>query len=226
MRFVRNLATMIASLGLLVCLARPAPAASVTLADLIANGGTVTSGDKVFSNFMYSSTGSMPSAHLINVIPITQGGTFGIEFQGGFNSTAGMSPSDALIKFTVTSGAGDITGAIMRGNPLVVGAPPNGSISVTETFLPELTNTKLSIFDIQPGNVSQSMDSTTFNHPVHALNVQKDILGTAVEGSVATLSFIDQLFPQDTQSVPEPASLMLVGIGALGLFGYKRFRTR
>jgi len=223
MHILRNLATVVASIGLLACLAQPASADPVTLADLITSGGTVTSGDKVFSNFMYSSTGSMPDAHLVNVIPISQGGSFGIEFQGGFNATANMSPSDALIKFTVTSGGADITGAIMQGNPLVVGKSPNGSMSVSETFLPQLTNTKLSIFDIEPGNNTQMVDSTSFKTPVQSLNVQKDILGTAGQGSVATLSFIDRLFPQG-QTVPEPASLMLVGLGALGLLGYKRCR--
>ncbi len=225
MHRVRNLATLVASLALLACLPRPAPAAPVTLADLIMNGGTISSGDKTFSNFMYSSTGSMPNANLVNVIPISSSGAFGIEFQGGFNATSAMSPSDALIKFTVTSNGSNITGAMMSGNPAVLGKTPNGTISVTESFLPQLTNTQLSIFDVEPGKSIKMTDSTTFKQSVHSLNVEKDIMATAASGSAATLSFIDQLFPQG-HTVPEPASLMLVGIGALGLFGYRRFATR
>jgi hypothetical protein len=224
MRRLRNAALAVAALTLLACLAQPASAAPVTLMDLITNGGTIQSGDKTFSNFMYSSTGSMPSASLVNVIPISQGGAFGIRFQGGFNGA--IPASDALITFTVTSGGADITGAIMQGNPAVAGQPAIGAVTVTETFLPELTNTTLGIFDVEPGHSLKTTDSVTFAKSVHSLNVQKDIFALAGEGSTATISLIDQLFPQGRQSVPEPASLMLVGIGSLGLLGYKRLRAR
>jgi len=223
MKLASKVAMAVGSVGLLACLAAPVAAAPVTLASLISGGGTVVSGDKTFSNFMYSSTGSMPDATLVNVIPISQGGVFGIEFQGGFNAIPSMSPSDALIKYTVTSSGAPITGAIMQGNPNVKGSSPNGSLTVTETFLPQQTSAKLKIFDVEPGSNIQLSDSVTFGTPVQALNIQKDIFGTAGANNVADLSFVDQLFPQGGHTTtPEPASLMLLGIGALGLLGYRR----
>jgi len=224
---------VVASIGLLVCSAQRV-AAATTLQDLITSGGTIVSGDKTFSNFMYASTGSMPSASLVTVVPVTINGNFGIEFQGGFNGTSAMSPSDALIKYTVTSSGAPITGAIMQGNPNVKGSNPNGTLSVTETFLPQQTNTKLQIFDIEPGSDLKNSDSVTFANSVQSLNVQKDILASvpalnpdgSPNNSIADISFIDQLFPQGgNHSTPEPASLTLLGIGALGLLGYRRFRS-
>ena len=44
---------------------------SYVLADLINDDGTVTVGDKLFSDFTYAFTGDMPDASGINVIEIT-----------------------------------------------------------------------------------------------------------------------------------------------------------
>jgi len=216
---------MVVAVGLLACFAQPAAADTVTLASLI-GGGSITSGDKTFSNFMYSTTGTgMPAATDVNVSSITEFGAFGIRISGAFHATGGLA-SDALLMYTVTSQGNDITGAIMHGNPNVKG-PDGGTMSVTETFQQSPTN-KIKIFDIEPGNNILLTDQTTFNTPEHSIVVEKDIMGLSnAVGSTADLSFIDQLFPQGGHgTTPEPASLMLLGIGALGLLGYRRYSAR
>jgi hypothetical protein len=61
---------LLALLGSALIFAAPAAhAASVTLGSLIDNGGTITDGDKVFSDFSYVPTGAAPSADDIAVIP-------------------------------------------------------------------------------------------------------------------------------------------------------------
>jgi len=222
---VRPLAHL--TLGALICctlgMADSAKAQVFKLSDLIANNGTITNGDKVFSNFAYLATGDMPLAAGVNVVPITVAGNLGIQFQGGFTDLSGGGSSDALITYvvTVTDGIHLISDAHIDGNPAVVGG--TGALSITESFTPDAPNT-MSIFDIEPG-ATQVSDSTIFAVGHTSLHVQKDILGVAGTG-LATLSFVNQTYSQT--SVPEPGSMaLLMGLGVTGTtFAYARLRRK
>src|SRR5262249_26345206 len=80
-------------------MASRASAASALLSDLL-DGGTITQGDKVFSNFRYTASGDMPAADHITITGIGTGvGTdyFGIEITGAFHDLEGDGASDASI---------------------------------------------------------------------------------------------------------------------------------
>jgi hypothetical protein len=194
-------------------------AAVMPLSDLIA-GGTITSGDKVFSDFTYVASGDMPSAAGINVLTI-QGaeGDYGMRFQGPFQDRAGGDPSDALITFNVSVAPGssmEINGATMIANPAVFAGPGFGN--VVETFAPAVENQSLIVYDFGDGDIDL-VDSELFAQTFKTLPVQKDIIlhATGAAGAV-TMSFIDQTFSQ----VPEPSSLLLVLSGLIGLAGLRR----
>ena len=196
-----------------------APARAEFISELIRTGGTITVGDKLFSDFSYLATGDMPTAAGVNVIGITDAdGNFGLRFQGGFVDLPGGGASDALIGFkvTVTDPNLFITDAHLAGNPSVLGG--TGAISVTETFLP--TNSNSMVIGAIGGGSTVLTASTVFATPVNVLFVQKDILAFAGTGLPA-LSFIDQTF---SQSVPEPSSVALLMIGGVGAFGVARRR--
>lgn len=199
-----------------------ANAASVSLDTLIA-GGTLTSGDKTLSDVSYTAVGNMPDASDIMVTTISAGDDYGFRFNGGFFDIGGdNTASDAFIEFTVTVDAPnmEIIGAVLQGNPSVAGTG-NGVAQITETFLPTVTDAQLDIYDLQPGEFL-GLDSVTFANGHTSLTVQKDILLDAAEGSIATLSFFDQIFVQ--QQVPEPASAGLFAFGFLGLLAKRRRR--
>jgi hypothetical protein len=229
----------LAALLLLTCVspwAAPCSAATIigtpVVFSTLANvpGATIVVGDKTFSSFTYTTTGDMPPAPLVNVIPITDNaGNFGIRFQGAFIDTTGaVGGSDALITYNVTADASHlISDAHLEGNPSRLG--PLGSMSVTETFLPLGANGQftMKIYDDQNVNPPKLVDNTVFTTPVKTLSVQKDILGLAkvnpnspdLPGTV-TLSFVDQSFSQIV--IPEPATMALLFAGTFGFVLMRR----
>jgi hypothetical protein len=222
-----------AALLLLLGSVSPAAASTITcnesfLLSSLLDGGSITVGDKLFDQFTYLSTGDMPDADNVNVAPIQDSdGNFGLRFQGGFldvfdgdpndPSDAG-NPSDALIGYRVTvlDPAFLISDVRLAGNPVVIGPPgaTSGLIGVSETFLPD-DLLILAIFDIEPGNSNQLVDSALLTTPLRTLHVQKDIIAFAdAQGSAATLSFVDQTFSQVVVPEPSTISLLVLGLGA------------
>jgi hypothetical protein len=200
-----------------VVLPGPAP---TTLDTLLVPGATYTVGDKQFSDFTYSYTGTNPDASGVNVIPIQDmDGNFGIRLQGGFVDLPGGGSSDSTVTFNVT--ALDlsllISDAHLAANVALVGP---GSASVTETFQPVFPNTLLMVFDT-PGSTMLT-DSAIFPGAVRTLPVQKHIRlsSEATSGpGFASMSFVDQTFSQ----IPEPSTLSLVGLVGFALaFRFRR----
>jgi hypothetical protein len=191
----------------------------VILNTLLVPNATITVGDKVFGGFTYNFTGDMPSAPLVNVIPILDdsNGNIGLRFQGAFidlPSTVGG--SDSLINYTVTTNDANflISDAHLQGNLVKLGNV--GSISVTETFFPLGQNGQYTMKIFSDETATQLFDSTVFAPPVKTLNVQKDIQAIAIVGTQSVVgSFVDQLFSQ-TQ-IPEPATGLLLLSGLAGI---------
>jgi len=210
---------------------------AVKLSTLVNNpAAEVVAGDKKFTGFSYLFTGDMPGPDGVNVVPILDDlddadpttGNYGIEFQGAFmDLVSSAGGSDALIKYMVevTDPLYLISDAHLAGNPHLIGE--NGSISVTETFLPLGQNGEytMAIYDDEIHPTPKLVDWTYFNPPVRKLNVQKDILaravvGTGTNGNTATLSFVDQTYSQIR--IPEATTLTLAFISLVSLAGYRR----
>jgi hypothetical protein len=211
------------------------PTRADILADLIASGGSLTVGDKVFSNFGYTgNTGNFPDPTGITVNPIPPSGTdaqgnFGIRFGLGAFSPPGVT-TDFLITYTVTSLGAGIIDVHLDSNLAITGTPgpqdhPFGSI--VETIATEPGPGGLHLAQISNGvtPTTSSLHATAGfvpPGPYQSLFVTKDVLlfstgvpGTAEQDAITNVSFIDQSFSQ----VPEPGSLMLLGLSGLGLVG-------
>ncbi|TPW12565.1 MAG: hypothetical protein FD130_1735 [Halothiobacillaceae bacterium] len=196
-----SLALLFIAVGLV---SAPVGAVPIKLSDLIANQGSITVGDKLFSDFTFSLSGQAPytpsGASGINVDGIVIGGNNGLRFSGGMHAGPG-GDVDLLIGYTVTVLDPNywISGIVLRFNGSVTG---DGFTNVTETV---------------SNGVNIVGQATVVNAP--PVDVVKDIYLSGGQNGTATISFIDQAVIQTR--VPEPTTLVLLGLGLLA-FGASR----
>jgi len=193
------------------------PAHATLIGDLGSGEQTITTGDKVFSNFTcnFTGTNSLGSCDTLNVVSATdQFGNFGISLQLNANATSDGSTTslgDYRITYDVTSTAGaTITDIHMTFNGSFVGA---GSTEVTETVRNSQQTIvgQISVTN-PPLNLESAADVT--GGPYSVLHVLKDIQFGVATGSAgqASISEIGQYVSQ----IPEPATMALFGLAAMG----------
>jgi hypothetical protein len=208
-----------------------------SLSDLATTHGSLTIGDKTFTNFTFVASGltSFDASGIQVTASIDPtSGIYFLTYSGNmsFLSTT-VSSADLALGYTVTAAAGKIdyidqqyTGrAFGNGGILLVDETVNaGAGTLAESHLS-------SPFDTSdfPGSEETLEGDNLFpkNGPETSLNVTKDItLGLASEnpnGGAVTISVVSQSFHQ-TQ-VPEASSTVLLALG-LALVGLVTFRQR
>jgi hypothetical protein len=220
-----SLGSLLRTAGALAMFGISLPAA--TLDSLITTGGTLTLGDKVFSNFGYVVTGTdMPTAANVEVLTVTLAGNFGLRFQGLFHANPGNnSGNTALISYTVSviGGAPIISDVHLDGDPLVTGG--DGHASVTGTVSDPgsalvVVTPLLRIFDNTTNGVDtfQYNDARLTNGLFSSLDIQ-NLISASSSGAntIAEITHFEQTFSQ----VPEPGTIGLVLVG-LGLVARRR----
>jgi len=201
-----------------------------TLDALLPAGNFTTVGPEpdTFSHFTYDPHGSPPAAGLISVSelhvslvgpPRTEDG---IRFTGAFSVGVAPAMADYTITYTVTAPSGlFFTDAYLRATMGV--AQGTGIVDIVETLTPNVGNpVTLEVFKTL--TTEKISDELFFGPGVTSITVSKDI--SLVGGtSGATVSVIDQGF-SSSNSVPEPTSIALLGIGLTGFLAIRRLFKR
>jgi hypothetical protein len=188
------------------------------------NGNSFTYGNLTFSNFSYHPNNLAPLPANVTVSGFTDVlGNQGITFGGAWTPTGGINPTDFRLTYQVsTSDPHGLTDVHMLANPTVTPDGATGAAIITETVsgvnpvAPSLGT--MQVYSINNGGGTTTLDHNvlTFGSAYQSLLIQKDILLNNGTGA-ASVSFIDQTF---SPAIPEPGSVVLMGLGCLGMVGY------
>jgi hypothetical protein len=221
MKTIKKTFGIAACIGILAASATSVFAQVSTLAGLVANNGTLTIGDKTFSNFGWAA--SLGDAIELNAQAagltvsafIGLDGVYYLDFAGGLvvNNLGGNSSllGDLKLTYTVTANPGSINMIDQLYTPNAT--PASGQIIIGET----VKNNQ----GIIVGNSTLTLNPTDLSDPQAEagdnlnftgepqLFVVKDILIAANAGNAVGLSDVRQSFHQ----VPEPSAMLLGSLG-------------
>ena len=190
-----------------------------TLADLAANNGSLTIGDKIFSGFSFQAV-NLSGFNANNIVVTASIGTGGVDYLtfGGDIALAGYSfaTADLLLGYSVTA----THGAISMIDQLYTGGALNGSILINETATSAgapTAHSQLSVNDVSDPNIYPNgnpfdvgeNDLLLVVPPQTTLHVVKDLSFTIFNGTPGNPSFVSvSSVQQSFHQVPEPTTII------------------
>jgi hypothetical protein len=192
----------------------PAQAVIITLDDLLQPGATITSGDKLFSNFdNWETTSVNPTDILVTPYQNPTNLEYGLKFTSDALKLTSGGGLSAGFDFIVTP---TLAGYLISDNTLTMTGSGNGTIYLSETASDAATGAQLAYKDnyiMGNGTVQKLTDHQIYTVPTRSVLVHKYIqLDWA--GSTPPAPQVTE-FTQTFSQVPEPATLAILGLGSL-----------
>ena len=196
---------------------------TISLATVIDNGLGVQIGDKLFRDFFFSyidtdliTSDDLTRSNVVLTALVNNIG-FGVSFQQPLLAI-GPVIKDIVFKYSVT--VTDPTNSISDIHLDITGSAGFGGLGTVgeNVFVGGFGGTQVG--SIQASIPGTQTSATNIVPSVTELWVQKDVIvsgGNAANG-FASITVIDQTFSQ----VPEPSTMLLVGLGLLGMVAVKR----
>ena len=233
----------VAAAGLLCSAGLAMATTTDTLADLVANGGSLSIGDKVFSGFSYVGSGltsfnaagiSVAASQVGAVDYLTWFGNISLLAQ---SSGTALITGDLELNYVVTATAGTIN-EIDQNYTGGTSGDGLGQISIAETVTTPggggaiVGSTYLNTTYTSEPQVNLNSSQPYINPPQRVLDVTKDIslgaiLGPSGGTELVSVSVIQQSFHQTTTTVPDGGmTLSLLGLGLAGCGMLRRKQSK
>ena len=219
-----NLKLLTSSFVLAGTVAGSANAATMSLADIMAGDGTFVTGDKILSDFSFTTTSSNGASEVtaagIELTDVMGGGDYGVDFELVLTAFSSQY-SNLQLHFKVSvDPAAAADGWVIDGASLSMFAGGNngdgGAIIVESIYQTASTNgPELGSMTTSADAVfTQLFDSTGLAESTE-IYVHKDISVSGGAQGAGHISGFSQFYSQS--QVPEPASLALMGLGGLAM---------
>jgi hypothetical protein len=200
------------------------------LQNLTTTGGSLTIGDKTFSNFDFLASGLTSfDASKIQVTASFAGGTYYLTWGGNMSLVSGSgapATADLLLNYRVTAATGMINMIDQQFTGSV--QPPGGAfLAIDETVRDTngnlVANSHLDANDLSDPSAEPG-DNLLISPAQHIIDVTKDIAFGIVNGGFISISEIRQSFDQ----IPEPDTtpMLVVGLGILGFVVRQKLRPK
>jgi hypothetical protein len=200
------------------------------LQNLATTGGSLTVGDKTFSNFSFLASGLTSfDASKIQVTASFAGGTYFLTWGGNISLVSGSGApvtADLLLNYRVTAATGMIN---MIDQQFTGSVQPSGGafLAIDETARDIngnlVANSHLDANDISDPSAEPG-DNLNLTPAQQVIDITKDIAFGIVNGGMISVSEIRQSFHQ----IPEAGttSMLVVGLGILGFVVRQKIRPK
>jgi hypothetical protein len=203
-------------------------ASSDTLAHLVATGGSISIGDKIFSNFDFLASGLTSfDPTQIRVTATFSGGVYFLTWAGNMSLVSGgPATADLVLNYRVTATAGriDMIDQFYTGSAQ---GTAGSFLAIDETVRDMagriVANSHLDATDLgdpfaEPG------DNLNINPGLTSVDVTKDIAFGVVNGGFVTVSEVRQSFHQTVIPEAGTAGLLVIGLALVGIVAFRKTR--
>jgi hypothetical protein len=194
------------------------------LEHLATTNGSLTIGDKTFSNFDFLANGLTDfDASQIRVTASIANGVYYLTYAGNISLVSGgPATADLLLNYRVTAA----TGLINMIDQLYTGSaqPIGGSFLAIDETVRDLNGNLVANSHLDGNDLSDPSpepgDNLNINPGLGTIDVTKDIAFGSVNGGFISISEVRQSFHQ----VPEPGTMamLILGLGILGMVIYQK----